>query len=144
VATLNASASTTPSEVREVIATGLDDATLNAYINAAYAMTLPIASSLSSCGGATTLGLIQTYIAAHFCTLQEPLTRSESVAEVRVEYLRQTGANLASGLASTPAGQMALSLDCSGGLAEMGLKPASFHVWAHSDVDNDIPTYDQG
>jgi hypothetical protein len=144
MASLNSSALTTPSEVREVIETALDDGTLNAYINAAYAMTLPIASNLSDCGGNTTLALIQTYLAAHFCTLREPLTRRESVGEVTVEYLRQTGANLAGGLAATPFGQMALSLDCSGGLAETGLKPASFQVWSHADVDNDVETYDQG
>jgi len=144
VATVNSSALITQADVREITETDLSDGVLAAYINTAYVMTIPIASDLSGCGGATTLALIQTYIAAHLCTLQEPITRRETVGEVTVEYLRQTGANLASGLSSTPFGQMALALDCSGKLAETGLKPASFQVWGHSDLDNDIETYEQG
>jgi len=142
MATLNSSALITPADVRGIIQTDLDDEVLEAYINTAYAMTLPIGSGLSAYGGNTTLAEIQKYITAHLCTLQEPLTRAESVGEVRVEYLRQTGANLAGGLSSTPFGQTALALDASGKLAEMGLKPASFHVWAHADVDNDVEVYE--
>jgi len=128
-------------DVRAIISTDLSDGDLAAFINTAYTMTIKIASELSDCGGSTALAEIQKYITAHLLTLREPLIRRESVAEVTVEYLRQTGANLGGGLASTPYGQTALDLDCSGILAESALKPASFHVWAHSDVDNDVETY---
>ena len=141
MAAINANALITQSDVREIIDTDLSDGTLAAYINAAYVMTIPIASELGACGGSTTLTEIQKYIAAHLVTLQEPLVRSERIAEVSVEYLRQTGANLGGGLESTPFGQSALMLDCSGKLAESGLKHASFKVWAVADVDNDVESY---
>lgn len=141
MAAINANALITQSDVREIIDTDLSDAELAAYINTAYAMTIPIGSGLSEYGGDTTKAEIQKYIAAHLATLQEPIVRSERIAEVSVEYLRQTGANLASGLASTPFGQTALALDRSGTLAQAGLKSASFRTWAHSDMTKDVETY---
>ena len=142
MATINANALIDQDDVKEIIETDLSDGDLAAFINAAYAMTIQIASDLGDCGGATTLAEIQKYITAHLVTLREPMVRSESVSEVRVEYLRQTGANLEGGLSGTPYGQTALDLDCSGKLAEMGLKRASFTVWSHADVDNDVEVYE--
>ena len=145
MATINSSARITQSDVREIIDTDLDDGSIAAFINAAYAMTIPIASLLSDCGGNTTLAEIQKFITAHLITLREPIVRRESIGgEASVEYLYQTGANLASGLGATPFGQAALALDCSGRLAQVGLKRASFKVWSHADVDNDVETYSQG
>ena len=135
MADVHASALIDQDDVRESIETDLSEGDLAVFVNQAYYMTIPIASHLSECGGSGTLKEIQRLIAAHLVTLREPIIRRESIGgEATVEYVRQTGANLGSGLDSTAYGQAALMMDCSGILAEAGLKSASFKTWSHDDL----------
>jgi len=139
MAVVNANALIDLEDLKEYLDTDLTDPQLASCINMAYAATRLLTGRLNECGGNTTLAEIQKLLAAHFVTLQEPVIVSESIAgEASVTYSRQTGANLGAGLGSTPYGQSALALDCSGTLAQAGLKRATFKVWDHDDIDYDV------
>lgn len=139
MAVVNANAQIDVNDVKDVISTDLTDEQLAVCVNMAYAATVLLTGRLNECGGNATLAEIQKLLAAHFVTLQEPTIVSESIAgEAAVTYSRQTGANLGGGLASTPYGQAAIALDCSGTLAQAGLKRASFKIWDHDDIDYDV------
>lgn len=135
MANLNPNASVDAEAVREVIDTDLGDAEIHRFINAAYYMSRPCSGNLGGCGGNAMLGEIQAQLAAHFIAMsREPQAEQESIAgEASVRYRGKTGM----GLQATTYGQNALMLDCSGALARLGKKKATFRVWAHEDIDDD-------
>lgn len=135
MAAVNANALIDADDVKEVIDTGLDDAEINRFINIAYFISLPFASKLGSCGGTDALAEIQAQLAAHFISIgREPQVKSESIGgEASATYRGVTG----QGLKATLYGQAAIDLDCSGTLANSGLRRASFRVWSHDDIDGD-------
>lgn len=122
-------------DVKEVIDTDLTNSAINRFINQAYVTTIPLSGRLGSCGGSTAHAEIQCQLAAHFIAMsRERQTVSESVGgEVSVKFAGQTG----KGLEATTYGQNALALDCSGTLAALGRKRATFRVWDHDDIDYD-------
>lgn len=142
MATLNADAVTlcplvNPALVREIIETDLTDPQINNFINMAYFQVLRLVGHLGSCGGGDAVCQIMQVLAAHFITMIERQTKSESVAgEWTVAFLGQDGL----GLDASLYGQQAKSLDCSGILAKAGLKQASFEVTSYRDLE--ASTYD--
>lgn len=135
MATLNANvcASVTPAAVKEIIDSDLTDARINAFINLAYYATIPLANKLDNCGGADALCEIQLWLAAHFLTIYERQTKSESVGgEWSVTYLGKDGL----GLEASLYGQQALALDCSGELAKYGLKRATMQVVDYETIED--------
>lgn len=135
MATLNANvcASVTPDAVKEIINSDLTDARINAFINLAYYATIPLADKLDDCGSADALCEIQLWLAAHFLTVYERQTKSESVGgEWSVTYLGQDGM----GLEASLYGQQALALDCSGTLAKAGLKRAVMQVVDYETIED--------
>jgi len=135
MATLNANvcASVTPDAVKEIIDSDLTDARINAFINLAYYGTIPLAGKLGDCGGADALCEIQLWLAAHFLTVYERQTKSESVGgEWSVTYLGKDGL----GLEASLYGQQALALDCSGTLAKAGLKRAVMQVVDYETIED--------
>lgn len=135
MATLNSGvcASVTPAAVKEIIDSGLTDARINAFINMAYYATIPLADKLDDCGGADALCEIQLWLAAHFLTVYERQTKSESVGgEWSVTYLGKDGL----GLEASLYGQQALALDCSGTLAKAGLKRAVMQVVDYETIED--------
>ena len=125
MATLNANACTDADEIREIIETDLTTAQINAFINTAYVTTLALVGELDACGGSTMLCEIQKLLAAHFITLRQRQTKSESIGgEWSVSFTTPEGL----GLDASLYGQQAKALDCSGTLAKMGLKKATFQV----------------
>ena len=125
-------------DVREVISTGLEDETINVYINMAYYQTIPITNLLGDCGGSDALAGIQAMLAAHLISSsRERQAKSESIeGGAGITYAGTTG----EGLKSTSYGQSAIDMDCSGILAKAGLKRASIHIFSHSEVDYDTDT----
>lgn len=122
------------SDVKEIIDTELEDGDINAYINVAYRMTLPLAGELAACGGEGMVDDIQKYLTAHQIAIRERRVKSQDVADdYRVEYEVGT---LGEGLRSTAYGQMALDLDCTGALAKLGLKKASLKVYKYEDFED--------
>jgi len=135
MATLNSGvcASVTPDAVKEIIDSDLADARINAFINLAYFATVPLTNLLDDCGGADALCEIQLWLAAHFLTVYERQTKSESVGgEWSVTYLGQDGL----GLEASLYGQQALALDCSGELAKYGLKRATFQTVDYETIED--------
>lgn len=135
MATLNSSvcASVTPDAVKEIIDSDLTDARINAFINLAYFATVPLADKLDDCGGADALCEIQLWLAAHFLTIYERQTKSESVGgEWSVTYFGQDGL----GLEASLYGQQALAMDCSGTLAKAGLKRAVMQVVDYETIED--------
>ena len=135
MATLNSDVCTsvTPDAVREIIDTDLTDARLNAFINFAYFATVPLAGLLDDCGGADALCEIQLLLAAHFLTIYERQTKSESIGgEWSVSYLGKDGL----GFEASLYGQQALMLDCSGTLARAGLMRAVFQVVDYETIED--------
>lgn len=135
MATLNENALITASDVSEVIDTDLGTAVVHRFINQAYFVSKDLSGRLSDCGGDGALAEIQAQLAAHFiATSREFQPEQESIGgEASVRYRGQTG----KGLEATTYGQNALMLDCSGTLAALGKKRATFKVWAHEDIDYD-------
>jgi len=135
MATLNANVCTgvTPYAVKEIIDSNLSNARINAFINLAYYATIPLANKLDDCGGANALCEIQLWLAAHFLTVYERQTKSESVGgEWSVTYLGQDG----KGFEASLYGQQALALDCSGMLAKAGLKRAVMQVVDYETIED--------
>jgi len=116
--------------VREIIETDLTDAQINAFINIAYNVARVISGELGSCGGSAMECDIIKLLAAHFITLREGSPKSESVAgEWSISYRGQDGL----GLNASLYGQNALSLDCSGKLAKLGMKRATMKEVGYYD-----------
>ena len=124
--------------IRDVLApigTELTDIQLEQRINMAWAVTRQLSGKLGDCGGNTTLCEITALLAAHFVTVSERQTKSESVAnEWTVEYLGDSG----TGLKASMYGQNAIAMDCSGILAELaeGVKRTSYSVYGQYDNDD--------
>ena len=137
MATLNANACTDADEIREIIDTDLTEAQINAFLNMAYTTTLALVGNLGACGGSTMLCEIQKLLAAHFITLRERQTKSESIGgEWSVSYTAPESA----GLGASLYGQQAMALDCSGILVKAGLKKATFHVTNYGVLEDvDLP-----
>jgi hypothetical protein len=81
---------------------------------------------------------VETYLAAHFATLDDPRVKTEKIGnEYSATYQGETGM----GFSSSHYGQMALMLDSSNSLASLGKKRARIRVLrtpAHgTEVRND-------
>lgn len=80
---------------------------------------------------------IVVWLAAHLITCYERQVKSESVAgEWSVSYLGKEGL----GLEASLYGQQALTMDCSGMLAKVGLKRATFDVISYEDLEEQEPS----
>lgn len=119
--------------VRDIITTELTDDQINFFLNAAYYMALPLSGELGNCGGTDAQCSIITVLAAHLiATMPEGSVKSQSVAgEWTVTFRGQDG----KGLEASLYGQQALVMDCSGELARLGLKPATFAVSAYTEIE---------
>jgi len=137
MATLNPLACTDADEIREIIETDLTTAQINAFINMAYLTTLALSGKLDDCGGADMLCEIQKLLAAHFITLRQRQTKSESIGgEWNVAYTAPEGL----GLDASLYGQQAKALDCSGILMAASLKKATFQVVNYGVLEDvDLP-----
>lgn len=117
--------------VKEIIETDLTDAQINAFINIAYYVSIPLTGELGLCGGGSMHCAIIQMLAAHFITLRERQVKSENVAgEWSVSFLGKDGL----GLEASLYGQNAISLDCSGILAKLGLKRATMRAITYYDM----------
>lgn len=126
----------TADDVREIMGgdTNLTDGQIQAMMNSAYYLISPLSGELGDCGGDAAFDTILLYVAAHLITLPEQQVKSEKIGgEASVSYWGQAGM----GLNGSKYGQMALAMDCSGKLASLGLKEASFSVWDHDTIDYD-------
>jgi hypothetical protein len=113
--------------------TDLTDSQINFWLNTAYYMTQPLSGELTACGGNSMHCNIITVLAAHFiATAPEGSVKSQSVAgEWSVTFRGQDGM----GLEASMYGQQALAMDCSGILATLGLKKASFAVTDYEAIE---------
>lgn len=118
--------------LKEIIDTDLTDAQLNNFLNAAYYAALPLSGNLGECGGSEMHCILIKFLAAHFLTVYEGQAKSESVGgEWSITYRGSDGL----GLESSLYGQAALSLDCSGKLAKLGMKQATIAVISYEDFE---------
>lgn len=119
--------------LQEIIETDLDDAQLNNFLNFAWYRIQPLVGELGECGGAAALCGILKVLAAHFLTMFERQTKSDSVAgEWSVTYLGKGEL----GLNASLYGQQAIAMDCSGILAKAGMKRASFTVTDYATLND--------
>ncbi len=122
--------------VREIIDTSLTDARINAFLNMAWFISRPVSGLLGDCGGSAAECEIIKLLAAHLITIIERQVKSESIAgEWSVTYLGTEGL----GLDASLYGQQAVVMDCSGALAEAGLKGASLKVFGYEDLQENLP-----
>lgn len=140
MAELHASALIDAGDVQEIVDTDLSDERINNFINMAYLRTISLSGKLGACGGDTALQYIQLLLAAHYLSLYERTTKSESIGgEWSVTYAFQEG----EGLKSTPFGQQAIDMDCSGTLARAGLKRATFRVTSYYQIQESTRLFDE-
>lgn len=85
MASLNSNARTDAASVKEIFETSLSDGAIKAHINAAAAVVDDIAAADSSVSG-TRLELIETYVAAHFASTQDPRESQASVGDADFRY----------------------------------------------------------
>lgn len=111
----------------EIYDTELTNAQLAAFVNSAHYVIQ--ANLLSSGLDSNILTEIHKYLAAHFASLRDQRLQAERVADVSYTYQGKTGMYLE----ATHYGQMALTLDTSGTLANLALKPATFQVFTTPD-----------
>lgn len=126
--------------VKEIIDSDKTDAEINNFINMAYYVVLKLVGHLDACGGSAAVCQIAQLLAAHFLTMWERQTKSESVAgEWSVNFLGKDGL----GLDASLYGQQAKVLDCSGILAKTGMKKAFWDVATYQRLaDIDLPEED--
>jgi len=126
--------------VKEIIDTALTDAQINNFINAAYYTTIPLTGKLDECGGNAMLCEIIKWLAAHFITISEGQAKSESVAgEWSITYRGGDGL----GLDASLYGQQVKAMDCSGLLAELGMKVATLEIATTAQTEDiDLPEDD--
>lgn len=140
MATVHAGAVIDADDLLEILDSDLTEARLNNFINMAYIMTLRLAGKLADCGGDDALREIQNLLAAHYASLYERTTKSESIGgEWSVTYAFEEGV----GLMATPFGQQAVALDCSGTLAKAGLKRARFRVTSYYQIQDSTRLFDE-
>lgn len=111
----------------EIFDTELTEAQLSAFVNSAHYVIQ--ANLLNSGLDNNILTEIHKYLAAHFAALRDQRLQAERVADVSYTYQGKTGMYLE----ATHYGQMALTLDTSGTLANLALKPATFQVFTTPD-----------
>jgi len=118
--------------LKEIVDTDLTDAQLHNFLNAAYYLAIPLTGNLGECGGSEAQCVIIKFLAAHFLTTYEGQAKSESVGgEWSITYRGANGL----GLHSSLYGQVALSLDCSGKLAKLGMKQATIAIISYEDFE---------
>jgi hypothetical protein len=110
----------TPDDVKQIIDTDLTN--LIPFIKAA---NIVVERVLGTDDNMTEeqLEQIELWLAAHFIAIRDPVARSESIGETRVEYWLGT-VDGATGLKMTPYGQMACALDTSGKLTTVAARRA--------------------
>lgn len=127
-------------DVKEIIDTDLTGARIHNFINFAVIVSSVLANKLGACGGSTALGQIQLLLAAHFLTLYERTTKSESVAgEWSVTYAMQEGL----GLNASLYGQQAIALDCSGTLSKSPAKRATIAITSYPQIHESTYLFDE-
>ncbi len=132
MAAIDPDACITADELKEIIDTDLTDARLHNFINMAHYRTRRLVSELGECGGADAVCAIVKVLAAHFLTMFQQQTKSESVGgEWSVTFRGQDGLQLNTSLY----GQQAIAMDCSGILAKAGMKQARFRVISYDDLE---------
>lgn len=117
-------ATVTATEVKEIIATDLADATVDVFITAADRI---VDVQLADKGIAdATLKEVKRWLAAHLVSVRVPQARLESLdlGDLSESY----GGEYGRGLASSLYGQMALALDPSGTLAAQGKESAELRA----------------
>lgn len=118
----------TAAEVKEIINTSLSELQVSPYITSAnvYVTDRLGTSTLA----AATLKEIERWFTAHMiATTRERVAKSEEAGGARIEYIGQFG----EGLKSTPYGQMCISLDTTGLLAQEGKKKISMYVLSREE-----------
>lgn len=123
MATVVSGSRITVADLIEIFDTELTESQLGAFVNSAHYLIQ--ANLLSSGLGNDILTEIHKYLAAHFASLRDQRIESERVADVSMKYQGKTDMYFE----STFYGQMALTLDSSGKLANLHLKPATFQVF---------------
>ena len=120
MATVVSGSRITVADLIEIYDTELTDAQLAAFVNSAHYL---IQANLLSVGlSETILTEIHKYLAAHYASLRDQRIQQEKVAEISKTYQGKTNMYLE----STSYGQMAVMMDTSGTLANLGEEPATF------------------
>lgn len=109
----------TPMEVKQIISTTLDP---TPFIMAASTLVDNVLSGTDL--SADTLYEIERYLAAHFMTARQQQVRSQKIGDAQETYSTAFGEMLK----SSTYGQMALVLDTSGKLADVGKRPAKLQT----------------
>jgi hypothetical protein len=114
----------TPTGLRLIIATELEDAQVAAFIRTAHVM---VQETLASRGlSEERLAEIDLWLAAHYLAISDQRPQQEKIgSEYAVTYQGQTG----QGLQATLYGQQVLLLDTTGALANLGKPAASIEVF---------------
>lgn len=112
-------------EVLDVVSSEHSEGMINRAINTAYNL---VQDNLLGKGlSANALKDIELYLSAHFVVIIDGQAEEEDIAEgeYRIAYAGEFG----EGLKGTRHGQVAISLDTSGTLAKLSLRPAKFLVF---------------
>lgn len=117
-------ARTTAADVADIYDTEVDTASLEAHIEAASALVDDVAETDSSVTE-DRLALIETYVAAHFVSLQDPRVTDETIASASWTYDTQTSYM-----------DMAIQLDPTGVLDPEVSTGAGFHVLDSRGTDD--------
>lgn len=139
-------ARTTPAKVISILDSNYDGETLlDPKIEVASVLVDKVVACMSRKGltahDATTLEMIERYLAAHLYLFHDKVMQSESKGRASGSFQGQTGM----GLQSTDYGQMAITLDDSGCLQQLdlGKGPKASLKWGGKAVSSQIPYRDR-
>lgn len=114
---------TTVEDIKKIIDTSLDDATITAFATTAYNL---IEASISNTSE-TMLTEIEKWLAAHFiASTRERVSKEEGAGGAYIKYAGEYGSDLR----STSYGQTAIVLDTTGALAILSGSKAKATIYA--------------
>jgi len=129
----------TVDDLRDIFDTDIEYAKLLTFIQTAHVLVNQVVEPkgvLDSDG----LFQVELWLAAHFASIKDPIALRSKIGDSEA-WLFPAAVTTAwgTGLKLTPYGQMALVMDTSGGLIDLGLRKASFRVAPREDSDNYTP-----
>ena len=130
----------TAAGVELIFSTTLTDAQLDAFINTATILVDVVAQNAADCDpdlSASELVEIERWLAAHFASIRDPVSLRSKIGDAEAWHFPAAVTTAwGKALNLTPYGQMAVALDRTGTLANLGKQRASFRAAPRENSEN--------
>ena len=127
----------TVAEVQEIFSTDMSSTLITAFITTANVLVNSTCALADPALGADLLKQVELWLAAHFANTRDPIALRAKVGDAeQTSFPVAVTTAWAMGLKLSPYGQMALALDTSGLLADLGLRKAKLRAAPREDSAN--------